>query len=102
VKKEGEFNHPPGMIFAGFGTGWQPCIACNGSGVVRAPDYSLAVDAVVRSEEASDFTTADWLRLAVAALDQAGEDYVALRKRVEQAEAEHEEMMRLNGSEVEP
>jgi hypothetical protein len=64
----------------------------------RAPDYSPRVDAVLDGEgSARDFTTADWLRLAAAALDQAGKDYVGLRKRVEIAEEEHAEACRLEG-----
>lgn len=29
----GAVNHVPGHIFVGWGRGWQPCIACGGSGV---------------------------------------------------------------------
>jgi hypothetical protein len=32
-KKDGEANHPPGMVFVGMGHGWQPCSACSGTGV---------------------------------------------------------------------
>jgi hypothetical protein len=28
-------NHPPGMIFVGWGHGWQPCQRCGGSGLER-------------------------------------------------------------------
>ncbi len=28
-------NHPPGMIFVGWGQGWQPCQRCGGSGLER-------------------------------------------------------------------
>jgi len=28
-------NHPPGMIFVGWGHGWQPCKRCGGSGLER-------------------------------------------------------------------
>ena len=34
VKEEGEVNHPDGMIFVGWGHGWQPCIHCKGSALV--------------------------------------------------------------------
>jgi DnaJ-class molecular chaperone len=30
-KQEGEVNHPEGMIFVGWGHGWQPCPICGGS-----------------------------------------------------------------------
>lgn len=29
--KPGEVNHPPGLMFVGYGLGWQPCSTCNGS-----------------------------------------------------------------------
>jgi hypothetical protein len=38
-KQEGEVNHPPGMVFVGWGTGWQPCPRCSGSGSI--PDEVL-------------------------------------------------------------
>lgn len=41
-KLDHEKNHPVGMIFVGWGHGWQPCPHCGGSGVVP----------VVRSGEA--------------------------------------------------
>ena len=28
-------NHPPGMIFVGWGHGWQPCQSCGGSGLEK-------------------------------------------------------------------
>lgn len=28
---EDEANHPPGMIFVGWGQGWQTCLRCNGT-----------------------------------------------------------------------
>lgn len=28
-------NHPPGMIFVGWGHGWQPCQRCGGSGLEK-------------------------------------------------------------------
>lgn len=30
-----EMNHPGGMIFVGWGHGWQPCQACGGSGLAE-------------------------------------------------------------------
>ena len=33
-KKPHEVNHPPGMMFVGWGHGWQPCPDCSGSGSV--------------------------------------------------------------------
>lgn len=30
--KPGEVNHPQGMIFVGWGFGWVPCPACQGTG----------------------------------------------------------------------
>jgi len=30
-----DLNHPPGMIFVGWGHGWQPCRCCGGSGLER-------------------------------------------------------------------
>lgn len=30
-----DHNHPPGMIFVGWGHGWQPCQNCGGSGLER-------------------------------------------------------------------
>lgn len=33
-KLDGEVNHPTGMIYVGWGHGWQPCPVCGGSGVV--------------------------------------------------------------------
>jgi hypothetical protein len=33
-KLEHEVNHPTGMIFVGWGHGWQPCPHCGGAGVV--------------------------------------------------------------------
>lgn len=30
-KKDGEVNHPRGMVFVGWGTGWHVCPRCNGS-----------------------------------------------------------------------
>jgi len=36
VKKlEHEINHPVGMIFVGWGHGWQPCPKCEGRGVIE-------------------------------------------------------------------
>lgn len=35
-KKPDEVNHPPGMMFVGFGLGWQTCSNCGGTGRVRA------------------------------------------------------------------
>ncbi|MES2342295.1 MAG: hypothetical protein V4597_11500 [Pseudomonadota bacterium] len=32
IKLPDEKNHPPGMIFVGWGHGWQPCTKCGGSG----------------------------------------------------------------------
>lgn len=29
---DSEANHPVGMIFVGWGLGWQPCLRCDGSG----------------------------------------------------------------------
>lgn len=29
----GEVNHPAGMIFVGWGHGWQPCARCGGEGL---------------------------------------------------------------------
>ena len=36
------------------------------------PNYSKAVDAVVYGATTRDLTSDDWMRLAMAALDQAG------------------------------
>ena len=36
AKKPEEVNHPPGMIFVGWGTGWQTCPDCSGT-AKRAP-----------------------------------------------------------------
>lgn len=33
--QEGQVNRPPGMIFVGWGHGWQVCSTCGGSGVER-------------------------------------------------------------------
>ena len=30
-RKHGEVNHPPGMIFIGWGRGWERCPTCNGT-----------------------------------------------------------------------
>jgi len=32
-----EANHPVGMIFVGWGHGWQPCQSCGGSGLKEPP-----------------------------------------------------------------
>lgn len=42
-KKDGEVNHPHGMIFVGWGHGWQPCPMCGGSGKkpVMRPEYII-------------------------------------------------------------
>lgn len=45
--REGEVNHPPGMIFVGWGHGWQLCSNCGGTRRVLppAPDFKqLTVD----------------------------------------------------------
>lgn len=51
-KKDGEVNHPHGMIFVGWGHGWQPCPMCGGSGKkpVMRPEFTFRADA----EEAMD------------------------------------------------
>lgn len=36
-KKPHESNHPTGMIFVGYGLGWQHCGTCRGTGQVREP-----------------------------------------------------------------
>ena len=50
ARKPGELNHPPGMVFIGWGRGWETCPACKGSQRVvvegegqRAPLVRLAV-----------------------------------------------------------
>lgn len=30
-----EKNHPTGMIFVGWGRGWEPCVKCKGTGFVE-------------------------------------------------------------------
>lgn len=37
-----EVNHSPGMIFVGWGCGWQPCPQCGGSGLAEAARRKLA------------------------------------------------------------
>jgi hypothetical protein len=36
-KLDGEINHPPGQNYVGWGIGWQPCLACKGTGLAQAP-----------------------------------------------------------------
>lgn len=36
IKKPDEKNHPPGMMFIGWGHGWQPCLSCGGSALQPA------------------------------------------------------------------
>jgi len=36
IKLPDEINHPPGMIFVGWGHGWQPCLECGGSATINA------------------------------------------------------------------
>lgn len=43
-KLDGEINHPPGMNYVGWGLGWQPCLACKGTGL--AEDVSGLVEIV--------------------------------------------------------
>lgn len=40
-KLDGEINHPPGQNYVGWGVGWQPCLACKGTGLVQAPRSPL-------------------------------------------------------------
>jgi hypothetical protein len=35
-----EANHPVGMIFVGWGHGWQPCKTCGGSGLASTKHCS--------------------------------------------------------------
>jgi len=35
-RQEGETNHPRGMIFVGWGRGWEPCSRCGGSAQIEA------------------------------------------------------------------
>ena len=42
-KRPAEINHPPGMIFVGWGTGWQTCPNCNGSGAEPEPPEVLTM-----------------------------------------------------------
>jgi hypothetical protein len=35
-------NHPPGMIFVGWGHGWQPCQRCGGSGLERTAEEAVS------------------------------------------------------------
>lgn len=35
-RKEGEKNHPPGMVFIGWGRGWERCSACGGTQRISA------------------------------------------------------------------
>lgn len=36
AKQPHEVNHPVGMMFVGFGLGWQPCSSCGGAGKIRS------------------------------------------------------------------
>ena len=37
AERDGESNHPTGMIFVGWGHGWQPCVHCGGSTLLPRP-----------------------------------------------------------------
>jgi hypothetical protein len=67
----------------------------------REPDYSPRVDAVLDGKGSTrEFTTADWLLLAHAALDQAGRRYASQAKAALQASEEERELARIEGWEA--
>lgn len=43
-KQEGEVNHPRGMVFVGWGLGWQACPHCGGSGFESSEDEDNCED----------------------------------------------------------
>jgi pyruvate/2-oxoacid:ferredoxin oxidoreductase beta subunit len=47
-KLPGELNHPYGMIFVGWGHGWQWCQSCGGSGLSKAAMAAFEADPAVQ------------------------------------------------------
>ena len=64
AKQEHEVNHPPGMVFVGWGRGWQTCVTCDGTGELPSITSTYDTWRIYGDQKAvSDMQTADRSRM---------------------------------------